>query len=99
VENLVRNAVDHGGERVTVTVGTLGDGFYVEDDGVGIPAGERAAAFEAGYTTSRSGSGFGLNIVEQVADAHGWDVAVAEGTDGGARFEVTGVEGADRDER
>jgi len=92
LENLVHNAVEHAGEAVTVTVGPLDDGFYVEDDGPGIPAAERERVFEVGYSTTEAGTGFGLSIVEQVADAHGWDVRVTEGTDGGARFEITGVE-------
>ncbi|MFB6281831.1 MAG: ATP-binding protein [Haloferacaceae archaeon] len=91
-ENLVSNAVEHGGGTVTVTVGPLEDGFYVEDDGRGIPADERDEVFGAGYSTADRGTGFGLNIVEQVADAHGWEVRVTEGADGGARFEITGVE-------
>jgi PAS domain S-box-containing protein len=92
VENLYRNAVEHGGEGVTVTVGTLEDGFYVEDDGPGISPDERDDVFEAGYSTTAEGTGFGLRIVRQVAEAHGWSVRVTDGTDGGARFEVTGVE-------
>jgi PAS domain S-box-containing protein len=90
-ENLVRNAVEHGGEEVTVTIGELDDGFYVEDDGPGIPKEERDDVFDAGYTTTDEGTGFGLSIVEQVVDAHGWEIHVTEGTEGGARFEVTGI--------
>jgi PAS domain S-box-containing protein len=91
LENLVVNAVTHGGGDVTVTVGDLEDGFFVEDDGTGIPAAERESVFEAGYTRSEDGTGFGLNIVEQVATSHGWDVTLTEGEGGGARFEFTGV--------
>jgi signal transduction histidine kinase len=69
-------------------------GFFVEDDGPGIPEGERDRVFDAGYSTSHEGTGFGLRIVEQVATAHGWSVRVTAGRDGGARFEVTGVEPA-----
>jgi signal transduction histidine kinase len=78
---------------VTVRVGTLSDdeGFYVADDGPGIPAEEREAVFDAGYSTAEGGVGFGLAIVERVADAHGWEVRVTEGSDGGARFEVSSV--------
>ncbi|MFW5905284.1 MAG: PAS domain-containing sensor histidine kinase, partial [archaeon] len=36
--------------------------------------------------------GFGLNIVREIVDAHGWDIQVIDGQDGGARFEITGVE-------
>ena len=91
LENLFRNAVEHGGPGVTVRVGCLDGGFYVADDGPGISSGERDQVFEAGYTTSPDGTGFGLPIVKQIADSHGWDVAVTESRDGGARFEITGV--------
>jgi len=85
---------EHGGPGVTVTVGTLADGFYVEDDGPGIPAGERESVFESGYSTRQEGTGFGLTIVRRIAEAHGWSVRVTEGAAGGARFEFTGVESA-----
>ena len=85
------DSVEHGGDDVTVTVGTVDDGFYVEDDGTGIPEAERDEVFGAGYSTSESGTGFGLSIVEQVVEAHGWEVRVTDGAEGGARFEVTGV--------
>jgi PAS domain S-box-containing protein len=91
LENLIRNAVEHGGADVTVTIGELPDGFYVEDDGRGIPEAERESIFGAGYSTNDSGTGFGLAIVEQVVDAHGWELRVTDGADGGARFEITGV--------
>lgn len=64
-------------------------GFYVEDTGPGIPPGEREHVFESGYTTAAEGTGFGLAIVEGIATAHGWEIAATEGTDGGARFEIT----------
>lgn len=48
-----------------------------------------------GYSTSDGGTGFGLSIVERIAGAHGWEITVREGADGGARFEVTGVGFAD----
>jgi len=91
-ENLVRNAIEHGGDDVTVRVETIENGFYVEDDGVGIGESDRDDIFEAGYSTAAQGTGFGLNIVRQIATAHGWQIAVAESTSGGARFELTGVE-------
>lgn len=92
LENLLVNALEHGGTEVSVTVGTLEDGFYVEDDGPGIPDADRGHVFDAGYSTTEEGTGFGLSIVQQVAEAHGWDIRVTEGSEGGARFEITGVE-------
>jgi signal transduction histidine kinase len=103
-ENLFRNGVEHGvstptgtdaTDGVTITVGSLPDGVYVADDGVGIPEGDREAAFEAGYTTAEDGTGFGLDIVGGIVDAHDWSIAVGESAAGGARFDITGM---DRDD-
>ena len=87
---------DAGNAGPTVRVGAIDrEGFFVEDDGPGIPAEKRGRVFEAGYTTSVDGTGFGLAIVEEIVEAHGWEVAVATSEAGGARFEVTGVESVD----
>jgi PAS domain S-box-containing protein len=74
---------------VTVRVGPLdgGSGFYVADDGPGIPAEERENVFEFGYSTRPDGTGIGLAIVEAVADAHGWGLDLVDAEGGGARFE------------
>jgi len=74
-----------------VFVGRLPDGFYVADDGTGIDPSERDAVFDPGHSTDRDGTGFGLSIVERIAEAHGWEVSVTESRAGGARFEFTGV--------
>ncbi len=91
-ENLYRNAVEHGGDDVTVSVGATDEGFYVADTGTGIPEGDREEIFEAGYTTNGGRTGFGLRVVRQIAEAHGWGVGVTDGDHGGTRFEITGVE-------
>lgn len=90
-ENLFRNAIEHGGTTVSVHVGRTGDGFYVEDDGPGIPEAKRDDVFTPGYTDAES-SGFGLTIVRQVAEAHGWTVRVDDGRDGGTRFAFSDVD-------
>jgi len=87
LENLFRNAVEHCEDDVTVRIGPTTDGFYVEDDGQGIPAEDRERVFEVGYTGLEGGTGIGLAIVDDVATAHGWDVSLMESVDGGARFE------------
>ncbi|MBV0902855.1 PAS domain S-box protein [Haloarcula salina] len=89
LSNLFRNAIEHGGDAVHVRIGPLDfeEGFFVADDGPGIPAAERERVLDRGYTTDESGTGFGLAIVDQIADAHGWSVSVTEGRTGGARFE------------
>ncbi len=91
-ENLIRNSLEHGEQTVTIRLGPLPNGFYVEDDGPGIPEPDREKVFEAGFTTKERGTGTGLPSVQQIALAHGWKVLATEGSDGGARFEFTNVE-------
>ncbi|ELY40703.1 histidine kinase N-terminal 7TM domain-containing protein [Natronorubrum tibetense] len=81
------DAVEHGDETVHVRVGTTPNGFFVEDDGPGIPADERKRVLEYGETSSPSGTGFGLAIVDEIAEGHGWTIRITESADGGARFE------------
>lgn len=94
LENLFRNAVEHGGDAVTIRVGVLSteNGFFVEDDGSGIPAEVRSELFDYGVSSTSEQTGFGLSIVRWIADAHGWEVTVGDEDADGARFEVTNVE-------
>ncbi|MFC5133813.1 MULTISPECIES: sensor histidine kinase [Haloferacaceae] len=94
-ENLFRNAVEHGGEGVTVTVGREGTTLFVADDGPGIPEADRETVFEVGFSTNHDGTGFGLGIVSEIATAHGWTAAATEAEGGGARIELRGVTAAD----
>jgi len=91
LENLFRNAVDHGPDDVRVRVGRHAGGFYVEDTGPGIPEGERDEVFEYEYTTAEEGTGLGLFTVQTVAEGHGWQVRATEGSEDGARFEFDEV--------
>ena len=89
---------------LTVRVGMLGTaatdeagpqaGFFVADDGDGIPADERDEIFDHGYTTNATGTGFGLSIVQEIVQAHGWSISVSESAEGGARFEIRTAAGA-----
>ena len=90
-EHLFENAVAHGGSEVAVRIEPFDGGFAVTDDGSGIPAEERERVFETGYSTATDGTGFGLRIVEEIAGTHGWELHLAEGSEGGARFEFHGV--------
>ncbi|WP_245957322.1 PAS domain-containing sensor histidine kinase [Haloplanus rubicundus] len=91
------DAVEHNEASVRITAGVLPDrtGVYVEDDGARIPAAEQDRIFESGYTTLKAGTGFGLSIVEEIVEAHGWSIRARTGESGGARFEITGVEFVD----
>ena len=93
------DAVEHGisdaeeGESdVTVTIGALAGGFYVSDNGRGIPEADRDSIFEHGYSTADGGTGFGLAIVADIVEAHDWSIMITDSDAGGARFEITGVE-------
>ena len=102
-ENLFRNAVEHGSmdgkgpvsdREVTVTVGQPDDstdGFYVADDGPGIPPEYRERVFEPGFSTDDHGTGLGLAIVARIADLHGWSIGAGVSEAGGARLDVSGV--------
>jgi PAS domain S-box-containing protein len=92
LENLLRNAVQHSDGEVSVTVDDFERGFYVADDGPGIPPAERQQVLETGYSTAQEGTGFGLGIVQDIAAAHGWTLHVTDSSAGGARFELTGVD-------
>lgn len=95
LENVFRNAVENAGDHVHVVVGQMEEtaGFFVADDGPGVPPDRREAVFDPGYTTNsdEGGTGLGLAIVERVAEAHGWTAGVTESETGGARFEFSGV--------
>jgi two-component system sensor histidine kinase TctE len=89
--NLVHNAIEYtpAGGHVTVRTGVrIGPGLAprafleVEDDGPGIPAGERAKVTERFYRvpgTAGTGSGLGLSIVREIAATHGAELVIGEG--------------------
>ena len=89
--NLFQNAVEHAGEDVTVRVGTTAtNGLFVADDGPGIPAEEREAVTDLGYTTDPDGTGTGLDIVSNVVDRQGWGLTITDANPDGVRDDATG---------
>jgi len=100
-ENIYRNAIEHGGEDVKIQFGPIepihtetrvsgedSRGFYIQDDGPGIPEEERDNVFDSGYSTKDGGTGFGLSIVNQVVESHDWDIKIEDSNLGGVRFEI-----------
>ncbi|KAF1016255.1 MAG: Sensor protein QseC [Stenotrophomonas maltophilia] len=88
VSNLVLNAVEHGGRHVIVRV--LGTCIEVEDDGPGIPPGERERVFEPfqRLRPRQTGAGLGLNLVRQVVERHGGRVTIVDAPGGGALIRI-----------
>ncbi|MFB6252618.1 MAG: PAS domain S-box protein [Halobellus sp.] len=89
LENLLSNAIEHGGTTVRAIV--LSDGFAIADDGPGVAETNRERVFDRGYSTTEDGTGIGLAVVREIADAHEWNVRITDSRDGGARFEFTDV--------
>jgi PAS domain S-box-containing protein len=105
LENLFRNALEHATDDGTVEVEVEPisrpwpnhpeehprHGFAVTDDGPGIPKEDRERVLEAGYTMAADGTGFGLAIVSEIVNAHGWTLEIGESAEGGARFEILDI--------
>ncbi len=88
LENLFRNAVDHAEGHVTVSVGSIETGFYVEDDGPGVAGDRRTEVFETGVSTAADHSGLGLSIVKRLVEAHDWAIEIMAAETGGTRVEI-----------
>ena len=76
--NLVRNAWQHcqrqeGSIVIAARAGYMGDAVICEltDDGPGVPTEYRAQIFEPFFTTRSGGTGLGLYIARELADANG----------------------------
>ncbi len=95
VDNLVRNAVTHGGAtRVLLTASRHGEylTIVVDDNGRGLPADEHRKVlgrFARGSTAAPGGSGLGLALVAQQAALHGGAIELSDGPLGGLRAQLT----------
>ncbi len=90
LENLFRNAIEHG-EASTIKIGKIENGFYIEDNGTGIPEDKRKKIFTVGYS-DKGDTGLGLALVEQIVIGHNWNISLVESSTGGARFEITNIQ-------
>ncbi|VTT86705.1 Gaf-pac signal-transducing histidine kinase homolog [Halorubrum sp. DM2] len=102
---------DTDDETLTVLVTATDGGFLVADDGTGVDPDDRESVFDSGFTTRADGTGYGLDIVREVVESHGWDVELRRESDGlvglpdgrrlrppeGACFEVRAPGPADAD--
>jgi signal transduction histidine kinase len=93
--NLVDNALKYGAPRQRVRIGAEQRGalvhLYVDDEGPGIPATERTTIFEPyarlayDQVSERTGTGLGLAVVRQIAEACGGRVWLEDAPGRGAR--------------
>ena len=97
--NLLENAREHGGGAIRVSVEMDGPRtmvLCVEDAGPGVARGERSRIFErfarGSAARHRVGTGLGLALVAEHAQAHGGDAWVEDRPGGGARFKVSFAE-------
>lgn len=88
--NLLSNAIQHGGENSTIQVGSLNDGFFVEDTGSGIPTEIQDEIFSRGFSDA-GGLGVGLALVNDIVDAHGWEITINSEVGRGTSVEITNV--------
>ncbi|MBK6395647.1 MAG: PAS domain-containing sensor histidine kinase [Betaproteobacteria bacterium] len=93
--NLVRNAWQHcqkkeASVRIAARAGYMGDAviFELADDGPGIPAELRGQIFEPFFTTRPGGTGLGLYIARELADANGATLELLPKSPG-AHFRMT----------
>jgi two-component system osmolarity sensor histidine kinase EnvZ len=96
VLNLVSNANRHS-RKVKVAAARLHHRLLItiDDNGPGIPAGQREEVFKPFYrlddarNQDETGTGLGLSIARDIARAHGGDVKLAESPLGGLRAEIS----------
>ena len=88
--NLVKNAIDATVSGGTIRLEAKADHrnvcFKVIDKGHGIPEFLAEKIFEVFYTTKKNGTGMGLSISRNIAEAHGGTLTASNNEDGGATF-------------
>ncbi len=97
-QNLIDNAISFSPPGGTISITLTGNGadveITVEDDGPGIPKGKEADIFKRFYTQRPekekfgTHSGLGLNISQQIVQAHGGAICAKNRPTGGACFVV-----------
>jgi signal transduction histidine kinase len=94
--NLVLNAVQavpvKGEIRIRASKRNNEEAFIeVSDNGPGVPQANRAEIFKPYFTTHAEGTGLGLSVVQQIVQAHGWDIVCLANEPAGALFRIAHI--------
>lgn len=89
--NIVQNAIEHGGNRGTITIRVASNRVIeIADEGNGIPEAERELVFDAFHRLRPKdrGTGLGLNLVQEIVRYHGGEITISDSSTGGACFRI-----------
>jgi signal transduction histidine kinase len=94
--NLLLNAVqavDPGGviQIVMARQGATEAMLEIRDNGPGVPADRRKEIFKPYFTTQAKGTGLGLTVVQQIVNAHGWEIECLSNEPKGAIFRLAHI--------
>ncbi len=94
--NLVLNAVQavpaKGEIRIRASKRNNEEAFIeISDNGPGVPQANRAEIFKPYFTTHPEGTGLGLSVVQQIVQAHGWDIECLPNDPAGALFRIAHI--------
>jgi signal transduction histidine kinase len=100
--NLVLNAVQavpvKGEIRIRASKRNNEEAFIeISDNGPGVPQANRAEIFKPYFTTHAEGTGLGLSVVQQIVQAHGWDIACLPNDPAGALFRIAHIKLSGKD--
>jgi signal transduction histidine kinase len=88
--NLIDNTLKYGKKVSAIRVHYRDEGnqlkLVYEDDGVGIPSGEKKKLFQEGYG---KGTGYGLYLIKRICEAYGWTIQETGQHGKGAQFTMT----------
>ena len=90
--NVVQNAIEHGGNRGTITIKVGANRVIdISDQGNGIPEEDREAVFDAFHRLipKDRGTGLGLNLVQEIVRYHGGEITISDSPSGGASFRIS----------
>ncbi len=98
IQNLIANSVKYSNGTKWIKISAVNGGgsvkISVEDKGIGISVRDTGRVFEPFYRAKEvvdaqiSGNGLGLNLVKNIAEAHGGKVAVASKQGAGSTFTI-----------